>query len=62
MVSGWASRCYCYIVYSDSRDELLGMLRTLLGDRFKLSLHRDIRELMADVLMVAKSGAKLNTQ
>lgn len=44
---------------SQSRDELLRMLQSLLADRFSLSLHREMRELTADVLVVAKSGPKL---
>jgi uncharacterized protein (TIGR03435 family) len=44
---------------SHGRDELLRMMQTLLADRFRLSFRREMRELMADVLVVAKSGAKL---
>jgi uncharacterized protein (TIGR03435 family) len=39
--------------------ELMGMLRTLLVDRFKLALHRETRPLQVFVLEVAKNGPKL---
>jgi uncharacterized protein (TIGR03435 family) len=35
------------------------MLRTLLADRFKLALHRDLKELTEYELVVGKHGAKL---
>jgi uncharacterized protein (TIGR03435 family) len=35
------------------------MLQTLLADRFKLTVHREARELLIYDLVVAKSGAKL---
>jgi uncharacterized protein (TIGR03435 family) len=44
---------------STSRERTLPMLRTLLEDRFKLSLHRDTRELPVYQLAIAKSGLKL---
>jgi uncharacterized protein (TIGR03435 family) len=36
------------------------MIRTLLGERFKLSFHRDKKELRAYALTVVKSGPKLH--
>ena len=36
------------------------MMQALLADRFKLSFHRDKKELKAFALMVAKSGSKLH--
>lgn len=45
---------------SDVRgDELKLMLRTLLAERFKLTVHRDKRELPVYALVVSKNGAKL---
>ena len=41
-----------------TQDELRQMLRTLLADRFKLSLHRQTKELPAYVLTIAKGGPK----
>ena|SRR5688572_20189612 len=40
-------------------DDQMSMLRTLLADRFKLSFHREKRELSNYELTVARSGAKL---
>jgi uncharacterized protein (TIGR03435 family) len=40
--------------------ELLPMLRTLLEARFKLSLHRETKQLPVCLLTVAKSGSKLH--
>jgi len=40
-------------------DEYLGMMRTLLAQRFKLSFHMEPRELPAYVLSVARGGSKL---
>jgi uncharacterized protein (TIGR03435 family) len=37
-------------------DQLRLMLRTLLADRFKVSLHRETREIQSAVLTVAKGG------
>jgi uncharacterized protein (TIGR03435 family) len=42
-----------------SKAELREMLRTLLADRFKLTVHRDSKELQALILTVSKSGHKL---
>jgi len=39
-------------------DQLRQMLQTLLAERFKLTLHRQTKELPAYVLMVAKGGPK----
>ena len=36
------------------------MMRTLLAERFKLSAHREQRELKAFALMVTKGGPKLH--
>jgi uncharacterized protein (TIGR03435 family) len=41
------------------RDQLRLMLRPLLADRFKLSLHRETRDIPSAVLTVAKGGHKL---
>jgi uncharacterized protein (TIGR03435 family) len=38
---------------------LRAMMGTLLAERFKLTFHRDIRELSSLVLVVAKGGSKL---
>jgi uncharacterized protein (TIGR03435 family) len=42
------------------RGQLRLMLRGLLADRFKLTLHRETKELRAYVLTVAKDGPKLH--
>jgi uncharacterized protein (TIGR03435 family) len=42
-----------------TRTEMLLMLRTLLADRFRLSVHREMRELPAYALVIDKRGAKL---
>ena len=44
---------------SHTRSELLQMLQTLLADRFKLTLHRELKELPVGALVVGKSGPKL---
>jgi bla regulator protein BlaR1 len=41
-----------------SRDQLYLMLQTLLADRFKLTLHRETRELQVYALVVEKDGPK----
>ncbi len=41
-----------------AEDELRVMLGTLLADRFKLSFHRQTKELQAYVLSIGKNGAK----
>jgi bla regulator protein blaR1 len=43
----------------DRRDARQRMLQTLLAERFKLTLHRETRELPIFVLVVAKDGPKL---
>lgn len=40
-------------------DEQMSMLRSLLADRFKLTFHREQKELPIYVLSVARTGAKL---
>jgi uncharacterized protein (TIGR03435 family) len=42
-----------------TRAELNTMLRQLLADRFKLSFHRETKEISGYALTVAKSGSKL---
>lgn len=42
-----------------TRDQMMPMLRTLLADRFKLALHRGMKELPIYELTVAKGGLKL---
>jgi uncharacterized protein (TIGR03435 family) len=42
-----------------SRDRLPEMLEALLAERFKLSIHRDTRELPVLALVVGKNGSKL---
>ena len=41
--------------------QLIAMLQKLLVDRFKLKLHREVREMPGFALVVAKSGAKLRS-
>ena len=43
-----------------SKEQLGLMLRTLLADRFRLSLHRETRELRVYALVVDKGGPKLH--
>lgn len=43
-----------------SGDQLLVMLQNLLADRFRLTLHREMRQMSVYALVVAKSGAKLH--
>jgi uncharacterized protein (TIGR03435 family) len=43
-----------------SREQMMGMLRDLLEDRFKLKVRRETREMKAQALLVAKTGAKLD--
>jgi uncharacterized protein (TIGR03435 family) len=45
---------------SANRDGLLLMLRTLLADRFKLTVHRLTKELAIYALAVAKNGPKFH--
>lgn len=42
-----------------TEDRLRGMMQTLLADRFKLTLHRQTKEMQAYVLVIGKSGSKL---
>jgi uncharacterized protein (TIGR03435 family) len=42
-----------------SGKELVEMLQTLLADRFKLTLHRETRQVPGYALVVAKSGLKI---
>jgi uncharacterized protein (TIGR03435 family) len=42
-----------------SHDEQMAMLRTLLSDRFKLSFHREPKELSIYALKLAKDGPRL---
>src|ERR1700677_4431603 len=42
-----------------SREQIYLMLQTLLADRFKLSLHRETRELPVYALVVGRGGPKL---
>ena len=44
-----------------SVEQLRWMLRTLLADRFKLSLHREHKEMTVCVISTAKSGPKLRS-
>jgi uncharacterized protein (TIGR03435 family) len=44
-----------------TRDEIRGMLQTLLADRFKLLAHHETKEIPAYSLVLAKSGSKLKT-
>jgi uncharacterized protein (TIGR03435 family) len=43
-----------------SEDQMRVMLRALLGERFKLTLHRDSRVMSAFELVVAKNGPKMH--
>lgn len=42
-----------------TRDEFRAMLQTLLADRFKLKVHREMREMPVYALVIGKNGAKL---
>jgi uncharacterized protein (TIGR03435 family) len=44
-----------------NRSQLMAMLRTLLAERFKLSLHREMREIPAYALVVGKNGPKFRS-
>jgi uncharacterized protein (TIGR03435 family) len=44
-----------------ARDQVLLMLQGLLADRFKLTLHRETKELPVYALVVGKNGPKLTT-
>jgi uncharacterized protein (TIGR03435 family) len=44
-----------------TRDEVRRMLQVLLADRFKLVLHKEVREFPAYALVVGKSGSKLKS-
>jgi len=41
--------------------DLLAMLQTLLAERFKLALHREVKPIEAYVLEVGKNGPKLES-
>jgi uncharacterized protein (TIGR03435 family) len=41
-----------------TRDEFRAMLQTLLADRFKLRVHRDMKEIPVYALLVGKGGTK----
>ena len=41
-----------------SRTEMMLMLRTLLADRFQVKLHFETRDILSDVLVIAKGGPK----
>ncbi len=43
-----------------THDQVTEMLRTLLADRFRLSVHRESRELSYDVLVIGRNGPKLS--
>jgi uncharacterized protein (TIGR03435 family) len=42
-----------------TRDEIRGMLQTLLAERFQLKVHRETKEVAAYELVLAKGGSKL---
>jgi uncharacterized protein (TIGR03435 family) len=42
-----------------ARDAQMAMLRTLIGERFKLTFHREPKELAVYALTIAKNGSKL---
>jgi len=42
-----------------SKDQIPEMLRTLLAERFKLSIHRESKEQPVYVLVVVKNGSRL---
>ena len=42
-----------------TKEQFRVMLQNLLADRFKLTIHREIKELPAYVLTVAKGGPKM---
>jgi uncharacterized protein (TIGR03435 family) len=42
-----------------TRDDVQAMIQSLLADRFRLSLHRDTKEMPVLALVVGKSGSKL---
>lgn len=44
-----------------TRDDIRGMLQTLLAERFKLVVHRETKQLPAYSLVLGKSGSKLKT-
>jgi len=60
---GWLDSDRFEIIAKSERDDgdkaLMLMLRTLLADRFKLSVHREMRTVAALVLESAKNGPKL---
>lgn len=42
-----------------SHDQMMRMLQTLLGERFKLAIHRETKEVAVYALVAAKNGPKL---
>lgn len=44
---------------SSTEDQLQAMMRTLLAERFKLTLHQTTKEMQAYVLVLGKGGSKL---
>ena len=44
----------------ERREQAAPMLRSMLADRFKLTVHRETKELPVYALVIAKSGFKLN--
>jgi uncharacterized protein (TIGR03435 family) len=45
-----------------SRAEMMSMLRALLADRFHLSVHRETKDVLMNVLQAAKGGPKFGPQ
>src|SRR5262249_2676432 len=45
-----------------TRAEMVEMVKTLLTDRFRLTLHRELREVAGYDLIVGKKGSKLGKQ
>jgi len=44
----------------DTEDEMRSMLQRLLAERFKLTVHRETKEMQVYIIAVAKSGFKLH--
>ena len=55
--TGWDIEAKCD--YPMAKEQALRMLQALLADRFKLTLHREMREQPVFELLVAKGGPKL---
>jgi hypothetical protein len=45
-----------------SRADMISMLRSLLADRFRLLVHREVRDVTMNVLVVAKGGPRFGPQ